>query len=147
MEIFTQKKLDLLTLFINLDVKGVSKLYKIGNSGKTNIITDIATKWKNKTGEDFTNDEIVQAFIINHKSNINMLMKYIQYRFLHYRVATKYGLLKMNLVESDRCAFCDNTETLYNICCLIAKNQKPYGTKLKAGSDPWGSLTTIFVIK
>ena len=61
-----------LNTIINLDVKGVSKLYKIGNSGKTNIITDIATKWKNKTGEDFTNYEIVQGFIINQISTCKL---------------------------------------------------------------------------
>ena len=88
-----------LNTIINLDVKGVSKLYRIRNSGKTNILIDIATKWKNKTGEIFTNEEIEHAFIINPKSNVNMYMKYIQYRFLHYRVATKYELFKMNIVE------------------------------------------------
>ena len=112
-----------LNTIINLCLKGVSKLYKIRNSGKTNIITDIATKWKNKTGEEFTNDEIEQAFIINRKSNINMCMKYIQYRFIHHRVATKYELLKMNLVESDKCAFCNNTETIEHLLYNCEKSK------------------------
>ena len=70
-----------LNTIINLDVKGVRKLYRIKNSGKTYMITDIAPKWKNETGEIFTNDEIEHAFTINHKYNDNMYMKYIQYRF------------------------------------------------------------------
>ena len=135
-----------LNIITNLDVKGVSKLYKIRNSSKTNIITDIATKWKNKTGEEFTNDEIEQAFIINHKSNINMYMEYIQYRFLHYRVATKYELLKMDLVEFDKCAFCNNTETIEHLLYNCEKS-KAIWNKVESWIRSMGSLTTIFVIK
>ena len=60
---------------------------------------------------------------MNHKSNINMYMKYVQYRFLHYRMATKYELLKMNLVESDKCAFCNNTETIEHLLYNCEKSK------------------------
>ena len=49
-----------LNTIINLDVKGVSKLDKIRDSGKKNIITDIATKWKNKTGEEEKNLQMMR---------------------------------------------------------------------------------------
>ena len=56
-------------------------------------------------------------------SSINMHMKYIQYSFLHYRVATKYELLKMNLVESGKCAFCNNTETIEHLLYNCEKSK------------------------
>ena len=42
-----------------------------------------------------------------------MYMKYIHYRFLQYRVATKSELIKTNLVESDKCHSTDTMTHLY----------------------------------
>ena len=70
---------------INIDSKGASKLYKKINSNKVKIFLDITDKWEN---------------ILNHKSNVNMYMKYIQFRILHYRVSTKSELYKIKIVTS-----------------------------------------------
>ena len=32
-------------------------------------------------GQMFTHDEIEKAFIINHQTNVNMYMRFIQFRF------------------------------------------------------------------
>ena len=61
---------------INIDSKGASKLYKNFNSNKVKIFLDITEKWENKTGIRFTNHEIENSFILNHKSNVNMYMRY-----------------------------------------------------------------------
>ena len=41
-----------------------------------------------------------------------MYMKYIQSRFLHYRVATKYENHEMNIIDSDKCTFLKNKKTV-----------------------------------
>ena len=83
-----------------MDSKGVSNLYKSLNSGKNNILTSIMNKWKENTIQIFTHDEIEKAFTINYQSNVNMYMRFIQFRFLHYGIATKYELCKMKLTSN-----------------------------------------------
>ena len=61
---------------IDMDSKEVSKLYKSRNSGKDSIWTNIMNKWKEKTEQIFTHDEIEKAFTINHQSNVNMHMHF-----------------------------------------------------------------------
>ena len=92
---------------INIYSKGESKLYKIVNSNKVKIFLDIYTeKCKNKTGLRFTNDEVENSLTLNHKSNVNMYMRHIQFRMLHYRVATKSEFYKMKIVTYDSCKYC-----------------------------------------
>ena len=67
---------------INMDSKGVSKLYTSLNSGKDSILIDIMNKWKEMTGKRFIHDKVDKTFIINHQSNVNMIIRLIQFRFL-----------------------------------------------------------------
>ena len=62
---------------INIDSKGVSKLYKSLNSGNAIILMNIINKWREKTGQIFTHDEIERAYIINHQSNVSMYTYFI----------------------------------------------------------------------
>ena len=59
------------------------------------MLKNTAIKRINKPEEEFMNYEIDEAFILNH-------------RILHYRVAIKYELLEMKIVESDKCSFWNN---------------------------------------
>ena len=75
---------------INIDRKGANnKLCTILKSNKENICSDLVVKLNHKTKLQFKTDDFKQAFIINHGTHVNMYMRYIQYRILHYRIATK----------------------------------------------------------
>ena len=94
-----------------MDSKGVSKLYTLLNIGKDSILSN-HEQMEKKTGQIFTHDEIEKAFTINHQSNVNMYMLFIQFRFFHYRVATKYDLCKMKNIQTESCAYCNQQETV-----------------------------------
>ena len=94
---------------------GESKLYKILNSNKVKIFLDIPEKWETKTGIRFTNDEIDNSFISNHKSNVNMYMRYIQFRILHYRIATKSESYKKKIVTDDSCEYFKQVESIEHL--------------------------------
>ena len=79
------------------------------------MFLDITEKWETKTGIRFTNDEIENSFISNHKSNVNMHMRYIQFRILHYRIATKSELYKMKIVTDDSCKYCKQMEYIEHL--------------------------------
>ena len=63
----------------------------------------------------FTIEEIGDAIIVNHRSNINMYMHYVQFRILHYRLATQYELYRMNIISIDKCILLDSVETLEHL--------------------------------
>ena len=60
--------------YINMDSKGVNKVYKSLSSGKDTVLINIMHEWIEKTGQKFTHDEGEKAFIIDHQSNINSSM-------------------------------------------------------------------------
>ena len=72
----------------------------------------------------FTHDEIEKAFTINHQSNVNMYMRFIQFRFLHYRVATKYALCKMKVIQTENWAYCNQQETVQHLFYDCVKSVK-----------------------
>ena len=62
------------------------------------------TKWKGKTEQVFTHDEIEKTFIINRQSNVNMYRRFIQFRFsitgpglgIWEKFSAKFAFSKMN---------------------------------------------------
>ena len=48
--------------YINMDSKGVYKVYKYLRIGKDSELINIMNKWKEKTGQKFTHDEDEKAF-------------------------------------------------------------------------------------
>ena len=100
---------------IYIDRKGANTFYKILNSNEGNICLDLSNKWKHKTEIQIEVDELINAFIVNHRTNVNMYMRYIQYRILHYRISTNRELVKMNTTHDDKCSFCGEVETLEHL--------------------------------
>ena len=65
-------------------------LYEILNSiDKRNVCLDRSTELKQRTEIQFELDKLENIFIIIHRTNVSMYMRYIQYRMLHYRIASK----------------------------------------------------------
>ena len=60
-----------------LNPREFSKLYKSLNSGNAIILMNIINKWREKTGQIFTHDEIERAYIINHQSDVSMCTYFI----------------------------------------------------------------------
>ena len=60
-------------------------------------------------------DELDNAFIVNHRTDVNMFMRYMQYRILHYGIATMRELVKMNITHDDKCSFCGEVETFEHL--------------------------------
>ena len=63
----------------------------------------------------FRTDGFKQAFIIHLRTNVNMCIKYIQYRILHYRIATEMELVKMKILDDEKCCFCSEVEGLEHL--------------------------------
>ena len=64
------------------------------------------------TGKMFIHDKVDKTFIINHQSNVNMAIRLIQYRFLQYKVITKYEICKMKIIQTERSALVIKQETV-----------------------------------
>ena len=103
-------------------------MYKILNINKVNICSDLVVNWNHKTELHFGTDDFKQAFIINHGTNVNMYMRYIQYRIPHYRIATKRELVKMKILSDEKCCFCSEVEILEHLLykCEKADSGKIY---------------------
>ena len=111
---------------INIDRKGANKLYRILNSNKVNICSDLVVKWNHTTELHFGTDDFKQAFIVNHGTNVNMYMRYIQYRILHYRIATKRELVKTKILDDEKCCFCSEVDTLEHLLYKCEKADSPW---------------------
>ena len=75
---------------------------------------DLSNKWKQKIEIQFEEDELENAFIANHRTDVNMPMNYIQYRILHYGIGTTRELVKMNITQDDKCGEVETFENLVN---------------------------------
>ena len=84
--------------------------------------SEIELQYGLKTGIRFTNDEIENSFISNHKSNVTMYMRYIQFRIVHYRIATKTELYKMKIVTEDSCEYCKQVESIEHLFYACEKS-------------------------
>ena len=72
-------------------------------------------KWNHETELQFGTEDFKQAFIVNHGTNGNMYMRYIQDRILQYRIATKRELVKMKILDDEKCCFCSEVKTLEHL--------------------------------
>ena len=63
-----------------------------------------------------------KGFIVKHRTNVNMYIKYIQGRVHHYRIATTQELVKMNVTQDDKCSFCGEVETLEQLVYKYLKS-------------------------
>ena len=64
-------------------------------------------------------EEMAEPFVCNHKYKQNIYSRYIQYRVLHHRIFTRDRLLKMKIIDNDRCQKCqlpDSIEHLFIKC-------------------------------
>ena len=95
---------------------------------------DIMNRWKEKTGQMFTHDEFEEAFTIKHQSIWDMYMRFIKFRFVHYRVAKKNDLCNMKISQTESCAYCSQQETVHNLC-MSFKNQLKYEQILNKGIE------------
>ena len=82
------------------------------------------------TGKMFIHDKVDKTFIINHQSNVNMIIRLTQFRFLQYKVITKYEICKIS--QTERSALVINKRQC-DISCMIVKNQLRYGKILNNG--------------
>ena len=90
-----------LNILLNIDNKGVSKLYKKVNSSKENILLEICERWEEKTGLILESHNVSRSFLLHNRLLDDTYLKYIHFRSIHRKNFTNNFLYKIGTVEHE----------------------------------------------
>ena len=104
--------LPLLLPMVQCSNKGCSNIHKRMKGRNVNLLQNIQEHWSIKLNEDIQFQYVKNTFCMSFLVTSDTFSRLIHFKLVHNRMMTNKILLKMNLVDSSTCLFCNREDTV-----------------------------------